>query len=128
MICTTTALVTNGVMTGTSEIDSLPLWIGTASGFCIQAIWTGTATGTIKLQASNAVTRPDPLAATTAAAVPSNSWSDIASSSYSVTAAGSYTWNFTGAYYPWVRAVYANATNTGVLQVTGTFKSEEIVD
>lgn len=127
MISYTQTLVSSGTMTGTSEIDSKPFWIGTTQGFCIQAIWTGTATGTLKLQASNAATRPNTLNAATSAAVPSNSWSDVPDSEYSVTAAGNYLWNYDGAYFPWVRVVYVNATNTGTINVNGSAKSDEVL-
>jgi len=90
-------------------------------GYCIQAVFTGTPTGTFKLQASNdafkQVTPSTPQ-------VPVN-WTDIANSSVDVTAAGDYTWNVIGAFYPFVRLVYTDTsggTSTAVLTATINIK------
>ncbi len=100
-------------MTDTETIESAAIWIGHAAGAAIQAVWTGTPEGTLKLQCSVDPTQPQP------GITPSlTNWEDIADSEYAVAgAAGSYTWNVDAAYFPWVRAVYTNASGTGSLNV-----------
>lgn len=76
--------------------DSLP-------GIGIQALWTGTPTGTLKVQASM-----DP---TDAAA-----WFDIPSSSVSLTgAAGTHIWTYANVFYRYVRVAYVFSSGTGSL-------------
>lgn len=82
-------------------------------GYSIQAVWTGTPTGTFKLQASCDPCNPyEPNQY-----VPIN-WTDIANSSAAVSAAGNFTWNIFWASYNWVRMVYTDGsggTSTAVL-------------
>lgn len=85
-------------------------------GYTVQAVWTGTPTGTFKLQASN-----DPFKYVTpnVTQVPTH-WTDIADSSITITAAGDYMWNVIGAFYPFVRLVYTDTsggTSTARLNV-----------
>ncbi len=104
-------VVSSGSMTGTSTINSDPIWIGHAVGVTIQAVWTGTPNGTFKLQCSVDPVQPMSGQPT----VPTN-WEDIADSSYSVTgSAGSYTWNVDATFFPWIRLVYTNTSSTGTL-------------
>lgn len=84
-------------------------------GFCIQATYTGTPTGTLKLQCAvtpvqeGGTTVPEPATA---------DWNDIADSSFVISSAGTYTWNFHDSMFTWVRLVYTDAsggTSTAVL-------------
>ena len=69
----------------------------------VQAAWTGTPTGTLKLQISN-----DPLA---------GSWTDYTGSSVSLTGTSDTTaWFFENASR-WVRVVYTFASGAGTLDV-----------
>ena len=73
-------------------------------GYSIQAVFTGTPTGTFKLQASS-----DPFLNTSAFQNPVN-WSDIPYSFYTVSAAGNFTWNVFEVQYNFVRLVYTDAS------------------
>lgn len=76
--------------------DSLP-------GIGIQALWTGTPTGTLKVQASM-----DPS--------DSSAWFDIPSSSVSLAgAAGTHIWSYADVFYRYVRVVYVFSSGTGTL-------------
>lgn len=75
-------------------------------GFCIQVVYTGTPTGTFKLQAS---ADPVPLAGKLSTEPPTH-WTDIANSSYSVTAGGDYMWNVFDSMYNYVRIVYTDTS------------------
>lgn len=76
-------------------------------GYSIQLSWSGTPTGTFKLQGSS-----DPLysgAPGTNPAEPTN-WTDVPSSSQAVVAAGSYMWNISDVMYNWVRVVFTDGS------------------
>jgi hypothetical protein len=105
-------IVTNAVMNTTVISD--PYNVQQLYGVAIQVSYTGTPTGTFKLQAS-----ADPA---TAYASPSSDtplvWSDIINSPYSVTAAGDYMWNVFEIMYNYIRVVYTDTsggTSTAVL-------------
>lgn len=76
-------------------------------GYAIQAVYTGTPTGTFKLQVSN-----DPISQNVGSPTqaPTN-WTDLLGSSVSVTAAGDYMWNVTDVMYNFVRLVYTDASS-----------------
>ncbi len=108
-------IISAGSMTSTDVINSDPFWVGHAMGYAIQAVWTGTPTGTIKIQVS--IDPQEPTVGNSGEPTVTN-WEDLASSSYSITgSAGTYMWNVTSAYYRWVRVVYTNASGTGTLNV-----------
>jgi hypothetical protein len=105
-------LVTNTVMN--ANIISPAVELVNIYGFAVQAVYTGTPTGTLKLQASN-----DAFKDVNAGIrqVPVN-WTDIADSSFPITSSGVYIWNFNGCFYSFVRLVYTDAsggTSTAVL-------------
>lgn len=84
-------------------------------GYDIQAVITGTVTGTMKLQGS---CDPVPDANFKVATFPVINWTDIASSSASVTGAGIVNYNVAESFYNWVRVVYTAASGTGTITVT----------
>lgn len=96
-------IVTNAVMNAT--INSLPMQLYNMFGYSIQAVWTGTPTGSFKLQGSSEYVEQS----NTNGYAPTN-WDDIAGSTYAVTAAGSNSWNVDGAMYNWVRLVYTDGS------------------
>lgn len=117
MKCNTIQMITNGSMTGTAEIDSSPIPLEQIYGFAIQAIWTGTPNGTIKLQASSDAPSRETQQSNGGPDTVTN-WTDVANSSVSITgSAGNYMWNFNGAFYRYVRVVYVNSSSTGTLNV-----------
>jgi hypothetical protein len=97
-------LLTNVVLSANKASAAIPL--PQMFGYAVQAVISGTPTGTLKLQASVDPVQegvPNP-------PLPTN-WNDIASSSVTVTAAGTTTWNVTDAMYTWVRLVYTDASS-----------------
>lgn len=112
-------LFTSTVMNANLTSEAIPL--PNIYGFAIQAVFTGTPTGTFKLQASS-----DPFKYANAAQpqVPTN-WTDIADSSAPVSAAGNYMWNFNGCFFEFVRLVYTDGSSgasTAVLNATINLK------
>lgn len=102
-------------MTGTTVVNSNPIRLDQIYGFAVQAVWTGTPTGTFKLQAS-CDTPPNQSQVANGGPDPITHWDDIANSSYAVGgSAGSYTWNFNGSFYNYMRLVYTNASGTGTV-------------
>ena len=107
-------IITNATMNTTLTSEAIPL-VNTY-GYSIQAKWTGTPTGTLKLQASSDafmyVNDNQPQVPTT--------WTDIADSSQSIVAAGDFMWNIIGAFYNFVRVVYTDGSggsSTAVINV-----------
>lgn len=113
-------LISSGAM-GTSLVSSVmdlqQVWI-----YSLQAYWTGSPTGELKLQASNDIT---PIF--TAQDVPffaPTHWSDISGTVASTTAIGSanYLWNVSTPAYRWARLVYTASTAAGTLVVNAVTK------
>ncbi len=114
-------IITNGSMTGTTAINSLPTNIRLIDNVCISMIWTGTAVGTFKVQTCNNVLAA---AIDSQSAVPASAnWIDLPlylnGATYVPAAAGSASsilleLNQLAAW--WVRLVYTNASSTGTLQ------------
>lgn len=71
--------------------------------FSIQVFFSGTPTGSFKLQASS-----DPAFS----GIPNEPvhWSDIADSTLSVSAAGDVMWNYSNPGFNWVRIVYSDSS------------------
>ena len=77
-------------------------------GYAIQIVWTGTPTGTLKLQVSS-----DPVPQGPPNVIPPfepTHWSDLTDSPFAITAAGDYMWNVYDVMYNWVRLVYTDAS------------------
>jgi hypothetical protein len=92
---------------------SAPLIVDHSWGYAIQAVFTGTTTGTLKLQGS---CDPGPNANFQAANDPYVvDWTDIANSGAPVTGAGTVTYDVVKTAYPWVRLVYTPASGTGTI-------------
>ena len=87
--------------------------------YSIQALWSGSALGTLKLQISNdnVVVKP---AGAVDPAVNVVNWTDYTGSLSSTSgAAGSsnFMWNVLYPGYRWVRAAYVNASGSGALTI-----------
>lgn len=105
----------NATMTGTATIVSNPIPLDQIYGFAIQAFWTGSPTGTLKLQASSDSPGRETQTSSGGPDAVTN-WSDVTNSSYSITgSAGNYMWNFNGAFYRYVRISYTNISGTGTM-------------
>lgn len=97
-----------------ATINSLALQLENMYGYAIQIVFTGTPTGSFKLQTS---CDPVPKQNLTIGAngvityTPIN-WTDLANSTFSVVAAGNVEWNYTGiAGYNYVRVVYTDSSS-----------------
>jgi hypothetical protein len=74
----------------------------------IQLVFTGTPTGTFKLQGSVVVYEDSGTV---------NTWTDVADSSQAVSAAGNHMWNFTDIGFNRLRVVYTRTSGTGSLDI-----------
>lgn len=100
--------LTNIIPTGTvmnTTLTSSPLQLLNMFGYAIQVEFSGTPTGTFKLQASCDQSNPGVPNQTTPL-----DWTDIAGSSATVAASGDITWNATETMYNWVRLVYTDTS------------------
>lgn len=78
-------------------------------GMCaIQLVFTGTPTGTFKLQCSNVVDTDQNTV---------NTWTDVADSSQAVIAAGNHVWNFSDLGFNRMRVYYTRTSGTGSLDI-----------
>jgi ribulose 1,5-bisphosphate carboxylase large subunit-like protein len=112
-------LVTNTVMN--QDFQSPAVSLVNIYGYAIQAVYTGTPTGTLKLQVS---VDPVKLANDVQPQVPTN-WVDLADSAFSITSAGIYVWNVENTMYTFVRMAYIDAsggTSTAVLNANINIK------
>lgn len=99
-----------------TTINSSPTPLLQTWGYAIQVVFTGTPTGTFKLQASC-----DPIPQARVEVTAPTNWTDIANSSYAVTAAGDYMWNVFDIAYNYVRVVYtdtSSGTSTAIITVS----------
>lgn len=87
--------------------------------YSIQVVYTGTPTGTLKLQCSD-----DPLGNYgNTVLLPQNqpvNWTDVTTSPVTISAAGNYVWNCWAIGYNWTRLVYTDSsggTSTAILTV-----------
>lgn len=96
-------IISNALMNANISSPGIPL--AQTFGYAIQAVYTGTPTGTLKLQASN-----DPLGDLTNPNDQPTNWEDISNSSQSISAAGSFLWNVTDVMYTWVRLVFTDGS------------------
>ena len=88
-----------------TTITSDPQELFNIYGYAIQVFWSGTPTGTFKLQVS-----ADPVAMGNPANPKPTNWTDLIDSPYAVSAAGNYMWNVFDAMYNWVRLVYTDGS------------------
>lgn len=73
--------------------------------FSLMLVWTGTPTGSFKLQCSNDMQAP-------------TNWEDVTGSSFAVAgAAGQLVFNYDTAPFKWVRLVYTSTSGTGTITV-----------
>lgn len=98
--------LTNHTMNTT--ITSPAMQLKNMVGYTIQIVFTGTPTGSFKLQAS---ADPYNQAAPTQPYPEPNNWTDVASSTFVVAAAGNVEWNTYYAMYNYVRFVYTDGSS-----------------
>lgn len=113
--------LTDGVMTGTTVLTSVPTGIGYRDSISIQLIWTGTPVGTFSIEGS--VNYNPGLPQSGSGPVNAGTWDPlpvVTESGVVPAAAGSANSNLVNLEwlgFPWIRAVYTNASSTGVLNV-----------
>lgn len=95
-----------------TSFNMSPVWLGHICNFSIQLFFTGSPTGTFKLQCSNDPGTPN---SSNQQAVGVVNWTDVAGSSQGVVAGGDITWNVQNAGYNFVRVVYTSAGGTGTV-------------
>lgn len=91
-----------------ANITSVPVNIQEASGFCIQASYTGSPVGSIEVQASN-----DPI---------NIGYTTIPTSVTAITGAGSYMLNVDIANFAYVQLVYTFTSGTGTMAASCSAK------
>lgn len=103
----------NTVMNAT--INSLPMNLANMIGYTIQIFFTGTPTGSFKLQAS-----ADEAPLIGSGFNPTN-WTDVVATTFTISAAGNVEWNVYDIYYNFVRVVYTDTsggTSTAIITVS----------
>lgn len=98
--------LSDGTVTGdmTFNLVSNAFDIRTVVGFSVQAEYSGSPNGTLKLQASNDA--PGSVA---------QDWVDISGSSVAVSSSGVYLYNVAEAFYGWVRLAWVFSSGSGTL-------------
>ncbi len=97
-------------MNATINSTAIPVYEDFA--FSIQIVFTGTPTGSFKLQAScDPAFSGIPNSAGTGLNAPAINWTDVASSSFTVTAAGNVEWDYSSPGFNWVRVVYTDTSS-----------------
>lgn len=120
MKCNVIETVVNGDMS--ANIVSDPISLDQIFGFAVQAVYTGSPVGVIKLQATCDAPNRN-LQISDPQAVSLVNWDDIASSSAAVPYANNIlTWNVDRVYYRFFRLVYEATSGSGVLNVVTCVK------
>ena len=102
----TISIISGGDMSQAS-ITSNTIDLDSIFGFAIQAVYTGTAVGTLDVQGScDDVASPSLV----------TNWTPVTSSA-SINAPGNTMVNLTNANYRWLRIVYTKTSGTGTLNV-----------
>lgn len=101
MRANTIVLLQNGQKTGdmTGALTFGPEKLAQIYGYGIQANFSGSPAGTLKIQAS----------------IDGVGWSDIPGSSFTVTGAGSFLWNVTSSNYLYVQMIWTPTSGSGTL-------------
>jgi len=122
------AIFTDGVMTGTTTINSDPIYLGHIANFAVQLSWVRSVAalvGTYKIQVSNSPPRVSGTNASTKVTPPDDIvWSDLTSATGAVVdaASGNALLNYSDVGYLWARLQYTNTTGTGALQARANLK------
>ena len=105
MIFLNRQVITDGVMTGTSVLESIPLNLQQMSRASLQVVWTGTPTGVLKLQGSN----------NESDFVDIKEVNDVINNPAG--AAGDLLLDINDISFKMIRLIYTNASGTGTLNV-----------
>lgn len=118
-------VITNGAMTGTTVITSLPTNIKYRDSVAYQAKWTGTPNGTFSVEGSVDYNPNLPQAQNPVGTTASATWTPITLSPTPAAtgSAGNFIINMNQLAFAWIRLVYTNTSSTGTLQAYVTAKS-----
>lgn len=113
-----------------TTIDSLAMQLEDMVNFSIQIVFTGTPTGSFKLQASDdPVPKPSQVFGPNGVVTytPSN-WTDVANSSFTVAAAGNVCWDYNNCGFNYVRVVYTDTSggSSTAIITSATFNGKGI--
>lgn len=109
-----TQIILNASMV--AEVDSKPQDLNQVPLYSIQAVWTGSPVGSLKLQLSNDIINSNPPQAYNPIQIVN--WTDYSGSLTVVNGAGNFVWNCLDVGYRWVRLVYVFSSGTGTLNAT----------
>lgn len=102
-----------------TTLNSLGFQLYNSFSFSFQVFFTGTPTGSCKLQASNdPAFSGQPNANGSGLDVQPVNWTDVKNSTFLVTAAGNVMWDYSDPGFNWVRVVYTDTsggTSTAVI-------------
>jgi len=114
--------ISNVTITGARTTNFQAILIDQIYGYAIQAVWTGTGNGELKLQGScTPIPRSMNISANTA--YPITTWTDIEDSNRDVPGtAGNAIWNIKGSMYNFIRIVYTQTSGTLVLNANMVVK------
>lgn len=119
-----TPLLVNGNMA--SSINSNGVYLDQLATYAIQAVWTGSPIGSLKLQISCDAVPPlfSPTGSSTVTNAAANvvNWSDYTGSTVAVSGAGNWAWKVDISGEFWVRLVYTESSGSGTLNVNFTGK------
>lgn len=109
------AMATNCISTG---VDLNQLALGS-----MQAVFTGSPVGSLKLQISSDNVAPCDYHVSADPACNVVNWVDYTGSTQAVSSSGNFMWNLTFVGYRWLRVVYTATSGSGSLSATATGKS-----
>lgn len=117
-------LLVNGNMSG--DLSSIGIDMNQVPMASIQAVYTGSPVGLLKVQISNdivqvAASPTNPVGSDPAANVVN--WTDYTGSNEPVNGADNFVWNLLMVPYRWVRIKYIRTSGTGLLNITFSGKS-----
>ena len=113
-----------------ATINSAAEQVLNMAGYSIQIVFTGTPTGSFKLQSScDPVPKQSQVVGANGAVTytPTN-WTDVANSTFNISAAGDVQWNVSEVFYNYVRVVYtdtSSGSSTAII-TSSTFNSKGI--
>lgn len=90
--------------------NSTPQQLLNSYSFSIQIVFTGTPTGTFKLQASDDPAAESVAYGSAATVKPPSHWTDVDNSTFTVSAAGNVMWNYSMPGFNWVRVVFLDGS------------------
>lgn len=116
-------ILTNGDMS--SDLESIGIDLNQIVACSIQAVFTGSPVGILKLQVSNEILPPaasnsNPISSNPAANVVN--WTDVTASMVAVASDGNFVWDLPQMGFKWIRLVYTHTSGSGSLSASFSAK------